>query len=369
MKININDKYKLTNRELTDEGFLIVKDNKLARSGILEYLPEELGLPNNGQGMVKIFRDPVDLFDEKVLKSFKSKIVTLQHPTKFVDSKNLENRVGWSKDDIRQEGDFILGSIVIDSQEGIDAIENGTAEISLGYEADVIAMDGVYNGERYTHIFKDIKGNHIAIVDRGRNGSMCKISDKKTKEGKSMKKIIHDGVEFEASEQVAQVFDKLTAERDTYKARISDMEEKVSDMEEKLEDAEEKKKEAEEAKAKMEDSMVSVDKIDELVIQRAKACDTASKIIDGFESKGKSIEDIKKEVVIAKNIDITDKSAEFVSTCFYMIDRDMKNTVKTVLTDSASNQDQQEINDGLTDSERARQKMIDKNANAYKGSK
>ena len=367
MKINIRDRYELSKREFTDEGFLIVKDNKLARSGILEYLPEELGLPSNGQGMIKIFRDPVDLFDEKVLESFKSKTVTLQHPSKFVDSKNLENRVGWSKDDIRQEGDYILGSIVVDSQEGIDAIEKGTAEISLGYEADVVAMDGVYNGERYTHIFKDMKGNHIAIVDRGRNGSMCKISDKKTKEGKNMKKIIHDGVEFEASEQIAQVFDKLTAERDTYKASISDMEEKVSDMEEKLEDAEEKKKEAEEAKAKMEDSMVSVDNLDAIVEERTAVIDKASKIVDGFESKGKSIEDMKKEAVIAKGRDITDKSADYVSACFDMIET--KTTLKTVLKDSAVNADQKQINDGLTDSERARQKMIDSNANAYKGDK
>lgn len=362
MKITVKDKYSISKREFTDEGFLVVTDNKLARSGILEYLPEELGLPKQ-QGLVKIYRDPDDLFSQEVIDSFKSKTVTLQHPQKFISSKNLSGVVGFSKDDIRRDGDYMVGSVVITDQEGIDAIESGTAEISLGYEADVIPQKGVYMDQEYTHVFKGISGNHIAIVDRGRNGSMCKISDKKTKKGKIMAKISDGGIEFEVEDQIKQVFDKISGERDALKTRVSDMEKEKEDDEEKIKDAEKKAEDAEKEKEEMKDSWIAPEKIEALVEERTSVIDKASSIVDSFDASGKSVMAIKKEVVSAKGHKIEDKSDDYVSACFDMLE--CGNTVKSTLQDHAGKA--LEIEDNRPESEKARERAMERNKNAYKG--
>jgi hypothetical protein len=69
-----------------------------------------------------------------------------------------------------RDEDTLGGILVLTAQEAIDALEDGTQELSAGYTCDIVDVDG--------KLFqRNIRANHIAIVDKGRAGSSCRISD------------------------------------------------------------------------------------------------------------------------------------------------------------------------------------------------
>lgn len=70
--------------------------------------------------------------------------------------------------------DYILADLHIHDRELIDAVQNGKREISCGYTCEYVEnADGTYSQ-------KNIRGNHIAVVDRGRAGKRAAILDSDT---------------------------------------------------------------------------------------------------------------------------------------------------------------------------------------------
>jgi len=67
------------------------------------------------------------------------------------------------------------------SQDLADQIESGKKDLSIGYKADYILKQGVYNGESYDVIQTKLRGNHISLVDEGRSGHEVSVLDKKDK--------------------------------------------------------------------------------------------------------------------------------------------------------------------------------------------
>lgn len=181
----ITDKFTITKREKSPEGYLIVKDSKLARVGILNYRASEIrfmqGAPKDlpDEQVIRVFRGPEQLFRQDVLDSFKSKPMTLKHPQTLVDSRTIKrDSIGFAKDDVTAQGDFMTGTLIITDFDTVKEVEDGTKELSLGYTADIIWQPGVDNdGNPFDAVQRNIRGNHIAIVPRGRCGTECKISD------------------------------------------------------------------------------------------------------------------------------------------------------------------------------------------------
>ena len=79
--------------------------------------------------------------------------------------------------------DFMIADLHIHDRDLINAIQNGKREISCGYECDYVKNeDGTYS-QKY------IRGNHVAVVDRGRAGKRAAILDSdKTKAEKPERK-------------------------------------------------------------------------------------------------------------------------------------------------------------------------------------
>ncbi|MGB1276011.1 MAG: DUF2213 domain-containing protein, partial [Nannocystaceae bacterium] len=60
----------------------------------------------------------------------------------------------------------------------IEAIESGKRQVSNGYMADYDMTPGVTpDGQEYDAVQRNIRGNHIAIVDRARCGPVCAVAD------------------------------------------------------------------------------------------------------------------------------------------------------------------------------------------------
>jgi hypothetical protein len=165
------------NQELTPEGFLLCRDVPVARTGMMIYGPEETPIEPGPDGIVKIFRNEEDVFSQATIASAIGKPVTNDHPEEDVTPANWKGEAhGVALNVRRGEGamdDLLLMDLMITTTEGIEAVQSGKREISLGYDADYeITGDGM--GKQSNIII-----NHIALVEQGRCGSRCAIKDQK----------------------------------------------------------------------------------------------------------------------------------------------------------------------------------------------
>lgn len=168
------------NRELTPEGYLLCKGVPVARTGTMIYGPDEIGGASVGpDGVVRAHRSDEDVFDERTIASALGKPITNDHPEGDVNPENWkENSHGVALNIRRGEGamdDLLMMDLLLTTKEGIEAVQNGKREISLGYDAN---YEEISEGE-YRQF--NIVINHIALVEEGRCGSRCAIKDQQIK--------------------------------------------------------------------------------------------------------------------------------------------------------------------------------------------
>ena len=162
------------------EGYLLCLNVPVARTGMQEYLPEELGMPGNSP--VPVIRTEEEVFSEATIASFEGMPVTNDHPPDGVDVFNIRALQKGHAHNVRrgsgEESDLLLADLIITDPGLITAIlEEGKREISCGYTYELCEENGQY-------IQRKIRGNHVAVVDAGRAGARVSIRDHKAIEKK-----------------------------------------------------------------------------------------------------------------------------------------------------------------------------------------
>lgn len=159
------------------EGYLICRGVPVARSGTQLYLPAELGLPPGAApDPVPVYRPEGEVFSPACMASFEGKPVTEDHPDlpEGVSAENIRLYQKGHAQNIRRgkgaQGNLLLADLVITDPETIRHIRDGKREISCGYTYTLAEENGRY-------VQRDIRGNHIAVVDRGRAGARVRIND------------------------------------------------------------------------------------------------------------------------------------------------------------------------------------------------
>lgn len=177
----------------TPEGFLVCHSVPICRTGVQEYLPQELGISDHGNGVLNVQREETEVFKPAAIASFEGKPVTDDHPPVGVDTSNYASYTKGTVQNVRRgsgaDADKLICDLVVYDAALIAKIDAGKREISCGYECKYIERDdGTYEQV-------DIIGNHVAVVDAGRAGHEVSIRDAKTKPegGKQMakKSILH----------------------------------------------------------------------------------------------------------------------------------------------------------------------------------
>ena len=178
--LQVCDRIGLTARTVTEEGYLIVPSS-IARTGVQEYRAYELGLDADGMDPMKIIRlhrPPDEVFDAASMASFEGKPVTLGHPDEPVTSTNWSGLAKGEVIEIRRAGDMLAGKVIIKARSAIDAVEAGTVELSNGYSFKLDMTAGrTPDGEAYEGVQRQIRGNHVALVEAARCGSACRLGD------------------------------------------------------------------------------------------------------------------------------------------------------------------------------------------------
>lgn len=155
----------------TPEGYLICREVPINRTGDQTYLARDLQLDGDPEREVTVHRYPEDVFDPAALASFECKDVTAGHPP---ENLTPETYMAYSKghvENVRRVGDRTVADLCIKDRTLISDIEAGVVrEVSCGYLC-TYEPDG--DGYRQTNI----RGNHVAVVPRGRAGHDIAIKD------------------------------------------------------------------------------------------------------------------------------------------------------------------------------------------------
>ena len=153
---------RLPNGFMRAEGYL-------TRSGIFVY--------RDAQGKtIRELRPPEEVMHPDSLASFGLMPVTNEHPTELLTADNAkEYQVGTVSESVVAEGDKVRAALMITDAQAIEALDAGKSELSCGYTADLVQEAGVWQGQPYDAIQRNIRGNHVALVDAGRAGPACSI--------------------------------------------------------------------------------------------------------------------------------------------------------------------------------------------------
>lgn len=318
-----------------DDGYLVA-DVRIARTGIQTYLGSEVGRPD--LPLVRVYRPGEEVFSADTMRSAAHRPVTNDHPAERVTSDNWkQHAVGQTGDEVAGEGIFLRVPLMVSDGATISLIEDGKREVSAGYTCDLDWTSGkTASGEAYDAIQRNIRLNHVAIVQRGRAGSEVRIGDgaeswgaapiptadeRKPDMPDNLRTVMVDGLSVSVTDQGAQAIEKLTSDREAARKALADAE-AAHQTALAAKDAELAKKDAEidDLKAKQ----LSDADIDKRVQARADLIGTAKTIAKDVKTEGLSDADIRKAVVVAKLGDaaVKDKAQAYIDARFDILAED-----------------------------------------------
>lgn len=160
----------------TREGYL--KDEPIVTSvGIFEYL-------NDDGSKRRELRLPEEVFDPASLASYEGKPIIITHDAGEVDKNNVQQEIiGTILSPGIQDGEDVRARVVIHNTDAMK--RSGLKELSLGYSLDLDETPGVWNGQPYDAIQRNIRINHLALVQSARAGEQARlnIDGRDTKKG------------------------------------------------------------------------------------------------------------------------------------------------------------------------------------------
>ena len=166
----------------TPEGYLVCHDVPIARTGDMVYRAGELGLEGDPDRPVTVRRYTEDVFDPAAMASFEGKDVTAGHPAESVGP---ANHAAYSKghvQNVRRDGDLLVADLLVKDTALISDIKNNVIrEVSCGYLCS-------YEPEGDHYRQGNIRGNHVAVVPRGRAGREVAIKDQAAQEAEKGRK-------------------------------------------------------------------------------------------------------------------------------------------------------------------------------------
>lgn len=321
----------------TPQGFLRC-DATIARTGVQAYQQPDGTIRRE-------YRPPEEVFKADALASFELAPMTLLHPPEKVTAENAQKyTVGVIAERPRQDQSLVRTSALVMHADAIRAALSGeAAELSCGYECDLEDTPGEFEGERYDAVQRNIRGNHVALVPKGRAGPAVRLKmdgglrldandavqvdlPANSKEGSLMAvKIRIDGVECEVSETAAQLVAKQDAKHledaKAAKARIDALEAEsraakaeTEKLKARADAAEEATKKAEAARKDAEDPA----KLSSRIAARVALETAARKLAPDVKLDGLTDDDVRKAVVakVHPEVRVDEKSAEYIAARF-----------------------------------------------------
>ena len=137
------------------------------------------GYPGNPNDIVKVYRPMEELMRPETIESFKLLPFIDDHTwlgLKGIDTGSLPF-TGITGEGVYADAPYLRSNLKVFSEELKADIMSGKVELSPGYLYDVYLQPGVWNGQPYQYVQRNLRGNHLALVMTGRTGSDVAVMD------------------------------------------------------------------------------------------------------------------------------------------------------------------------------------------------
>ena len=231
-------------REKDRNGFLHVKISPLTRVQVAPYYGREIpGFEELGLQRDKIYygyRPEEELKKESTINSVNGIPIQLRHHADFADKPAKDTRIGATGTEATYKSPYLMNSLHFFDKKAIDLIESDAMkELSLAYRYKPdFKSSGEINGQKYDFTMRDLSGNHLALVEKGRAGREVLVYDENpNSQGGIMDSLALDSMGFDQIKklvgQLATAVNKLASERP---AKVETETETEEETEEVIED-------------------------------------------------------------------------------------------------------------------------------------
>lgn len=152
-------------------SFITVERNPISRSGVFQYLGRSIGAPEPDK-IYNVYR-PAEEFDDETIESFKLLPIVNDHTMLGPWEKGMmpaeEKGVhGTTGESVEFKDGILYATLKIFSDTLAKMIEAGRTALSLGYRCIYQQASGIFDGQPYEYIQRNLRGNHLALVDAAR---------------------------------------------------------------------------------------------------------------------------------------------------------------------------------------------------------
>ena len=188
----------------------------MTRSGVFKYQDSMTGK------VIYELRPDEEVFKADSSNTAVSLPVTDDHPPEMINPDNYKMYMkGLTDPEVKKDGQFMKSGMTIIDKDLLNKIKSGKRQLSLGYTVEVEDSPGVWNGIKYDKVQKNIKYNHLSVVDVARAGSQVRIDSedipileyeeiKKDSKGGNMIKLDVNGVTYELDDKFASLAHAVT---------------------------------------------------------------------------------------------------------------------------------------------------------------
>lgn len=173
-------------REYDTNGWFEVKDNPLSLVGVFPYLGRSIDPEADPDKLFSVYRPAEELAAAECVESFKllpwvddhTMLGSEEEGLTPAERKGVQGVIGQDVYFDGADGDGVLkGNIKVFSEAMASLIANGKKELSCGYRCRYEYAPGSFKGQAYDYVQRDIRGNHLALVDNGRMGPDVAVLD------------------------------------------------------------------------------------------------------------------------------------------------------------------------------------------------
>ena len=169
-------------RTVDENGYMHVSDCPVTKEQVAPYygyeIPqgERFGIQPNK--VYYVYRPAEELSKAATMASLRGIPLLADHASVTPEDIRRDRIVGSTGDLVRWDGTYLRCNLNILAKGAQDRVKDKSMrELSLGYSYTPEFKSGEFNGTRYDFVMRDIKANHLALVEVGRAGSDVRVCD------------------------------------------------------------------------------------------------------------------------------------------------------------------------------------------------
>lgn len=195
-------------KDVDVNGYITYYDVPMTKAGVFPYLGRTISSELEPDKVYNVLRPIEELTKPETLKSLEAIPFVIDHTMIGEGFTPPENKgvEGTTLQNVKVKGDLITNDLTAYTDRLKQAIDGGKRDLSLGYRCRYELTPGTYKGQHYDAVQRDIIFNHIALVDEGRMGAECRVTDNA---------IVYDSMDIENSNKKERIkMAKITLDED-----------------------------------------------------------------------------------------------------------------------------------------------------------